>query len=277
VADPHVVAFYDRHPISAAQILDKLRPAGAGLDGLSASDLWPHDQDHYGGLDANEALAAAADIGPDTRVLDLCAGRGGPARHVAATRGCRVVALELNAHRAAGAAELNARVGLDGRIAVVQGDATRPPFRAGSFDVVWSQEAFLHIADKDSLLSGARRVLAAGGRLAFTDWVAGPGLGDADRRMMDEGIAAKAIHRPHEYRALLEKAGFAAVRHEDLSAQWRPVLQARLEMYRGLRADAQRTTGGDPHAAYVRFYERFVALVAGGALGGARFVATVRG
>lgn len=273
MGDPHVVSFYDRHPISAAQILDKLRDAGRPLDRLSAADLWPYDQDHYGGLEANDALAARAGIGPDTEVLDLCAGLCGPARHVAATRGCRVVALELNAHRAAGARQLNARVGLDARIAVVQGDATLPPFGSGTFDVVWSQEAFLHIADKDGLLSGARRVLAAGGRLAFTDWVAGPGLTDADRRMMDDGIAAKAIHTSTEYEALLKKAGFASVQRDDLSAAWRPVLQARLEMYRGLRAEAQCATGADPHADYVYFYERFVALVVEGALGGARFIA----
>lgn len=273
MADAHVVTFYDRHPISAQQILDKLRDAGPPIDGLTAADLWPHDQDHYGGLDANDALAARAGIGADTRVLDLCAGLCGPARHNVAVRGCTVVALELNAHRAAGASGLNELVELDDRIAVVQGDATMPPFGDSVFDVAWSQEAFLHIADKPPLLAGARRVLKPGGRLAFTDWVAGPALTAADRRMMDEGIAAKAIHSPGEYEQLLRDAGFASISRDDLSAAWRPILEARLQMYRRLREDAQRATGGDPHADYVRFYERFVALVASGALGGARFVA----
>ncbi|HEX2891987.1 class I SAM-dependent methyltransferase [Vineibacter terrae] len=268
MTDPHVIAFYDRHPISADQILAKIGGAPSG-----AADLWPHDQDHYGGLEANAALAQRAGIGPGTRVLDLCAGLCGPARHNAATLGCSVVALELNAQRASGARRLNALVGLDRRIAVVQGDATRPPFGDGAFDVVWSQEAFLHIADKTGLLAGARRVLKPGGRLAFTDWTAGPALTDADRRLMDEGIAAKAIHSPAEYEGLLTGAGFAEIRREDLSAAWRSILQERLEMYRHLRDEAQRATGADPHADYVRFYERFVALVAGGALGGARFVA----
>lgn len=271
--DPHVVAFYDRHPISAARILERLRAAGRSLDGLAPADLWPHDQDHYGGLDANDALAAAAGVGAASQVLDLCAGLGGPARHVAVSRGCAVVALELNGARAAGARQLNRLVGLDRRIAVVQGDASQPPFTAASFDVVWSQEAFLHIADTPRLLRAAYRVLKPGGRLAFTDWIAGPGLNDADRRLMDEGIAAKAIHTVSRYEALLRDAGFTAVRHTDLSAAWRPILQARLEMYRGLRAEAQRRTGADPDADHVRFYERFVALVQAGALGGARFVA----
>ncbi|HKU94105.1 MAG TPA: methyltransferase domain-containing protein [Vineibacter sp.] len=273
MADTQVVTFYDRHPINAKQILDKLRLAGRPSDTLTAADLWPHDQDHYGGLDANDALASRAGIGAQSRVLDLCAGLCGPARHNVATRGCSVVALELNAHRARGARRLNTLVGLDDRITVVQGDATAPPFVDGMFDVVWSQEAFLHIADKQRLLAGVRRVLKPGGRLAFTDWIAGPALTAIDRRLMDEGIAAKAIHTAHEYTALLQAAGFRDIARDDLSSAWRPILEARLQMYRRLREDAQRATGGDPHADYVRFYERFVALVAAGALGGARFIA----
>jgi sarcosine/dimethylglycine N-methyltransferase len=148
-----------------------------------------------------------------------------------------------------------------------------PPLAAALFDVVWSQEAFLHIADTPRLLAAVRQLLKPGGRLAFTDWTAGAGLTAADRRMMDTGIAAKAIHGPDEYEALLRQAGFSAVDRDDVSMAWRPILQTRLEMYRGLRQEAQRTTGGDPHAEYVRFYERFVGLVAAGALGGARFIA----
>lgn len=273
MADTQVVTFYDRHPISAKQILDKLRLTGRPSDTLTAADLWPHDQDHYGGLDANDALATRAGVVAGTRVLDLCAGLCGPARHNVAVRGCSVVALELNALRAAGARQLNALAGLDDRITVVQGDATAPPFGDGAFDVVWSQEAFLHIADKQRLLASARRVLKPGGRLAFTDWIAGPALTAMDRQLMDEGIAAKAIHSSNEYAQLLEAAGFTDVSRDDLSTAWQPILEARLQMYRRLREEAQRAAGGDPHADYVRFYERFVALVAADALGGARFIA----
>src|SRR6266850_384189 len=111
-----VIAFYDRHPISEAQVLDAVRRTRAGEDGtLTADDLFPFDQDHYGGLGAVDALARRAGITGTSRVLDICAGLGGPARFLASRRGCRVVGVELNAGRAAGLQSLDGYRALLGR------------------------------------------------------------------------------------------------------------------------------------------------------------------
>ena len=74
------IFFYSRHPITAEIILSKLRASRGNLDGLRPEDLYPHDQDHYGGVEANDVLAAAAGIGDGARVADFCAGLGGPKR-----------------------------------------------------------------------------------------------------------------------------------------------------------------------------------------------------
>src|SRR6059058_3047446 len=51
--------------------------ARGGIDGtLTADDLFPFDQDHYGGLGAVDALARRAGISACSRVLDICAGLG---------------------------------------------------------------------------------------------------------------------------------------------------------------------------------------------------------
>lgn len=83
------------------------------------------------------ALAAAPLDGPDARWLDLCAGPGGKAAllaAIAATRGARLVANELQPHRA----ELvrRALAGSDGVEAVSVEDGTAPPWPTGSFDRV---------------------------------------------------------------------------------------------------------------------------------------------
>src|SRR2546423_15150720 len=51
-----ILDFYDRHPISESQVLDAVRRA-RGDEALTADDLYPFDQDHYGGLGAVDALA----------------------------------------------------------------------------------------------------------------------------------------------------------------------------------------------------------------------------
>src|SRR2546427_1694235 len=103
-----VSQFYDHHPISEAGVLAALARRGRGLpEGLTVDDLFEFDQDHYGGLAAVDALAGRAGVGAASRVLDLCAGLGGPARFLASRRGSALVALELHPRRAAGAARLN--------------------------------------------------------------------------------------------------------------------------------------------------------------------------
>src|SRR6267142_1195538 len=155
-----VIDFYDRHPISEAQVLDAVRRARGGGDGaLPADDLFPFDQDHYGGLGAVDALARRAGITATSRVLDVCAGLGGPARFLASRRGCRVVGVELHAGRATSAARLTRDVGLAPEVAVVRGDAAALPFRRHAFDVCLSQEGLLHIADKAAVLAECHRVL----------------------------------------------------------------------------------------------------------------------
>jgi SAM-dependent methyltransferase len=265
-----VMDFYDRHPISEQQVLDAVRRA-RGTGPLAADDLFPFDQDHYGGLAAVDALAQRAGITHDARVLDLGAGLGGPARCLASRRGCRVVGVELNAGRALGMARLSRLVRLDDRITVVRGDASALPFASGRFDACVSQEALLHIADKAAVLAEARRVLAPGGRLAFSDWIAHGSLGDGERHRLEDWMAAVTLQSLDGYRALLGRAGFRAVDCEDLSGEWRPILRERLAMYRSMREAMSRRLGEERYREYDQLYTFFVGLIEAGKLGGGRF------
>jgi len=268
-----VIDFYDDHPISERQVLDAVRRAGR-FGALRADDLFAFDQDHYGGVAAVDALARRAGITAASRVLDVCAGLGGPARFLASRRGCAVIGVELHGGRALGMARLSRLVGLAERVRVVRGDAAALPFAAGRFDACISQEALLHIADKASVLREARRVLVPGGRLAFSDWIARPGLGDGERRRLDDWMAAVTLRSLDGYRALIARAGFGAIECEDLSDEWRPILAERLRMYRSMRADIAARLGERRYREYDELYTFFVGLVERGKLGGARFSAT---
>jgi len=268
--------FYDRHPISETQVLAALRRRRGVLTDapISADDLFDFDQDHYGGLAAVDHLARLAGVDARARVLDLCAGLGGPARFVASRRGCQVIAVELNAGRAAGAARLTRLVRLHAQVRVVRGDALALPFAASRFEAVLSQEALLHIGDKAGVLREAHRVLAPGGRLAFSDWIARPSLGDGERRRLAEWMAAVTLQTLDGYRALLGAVGFHAVAAEDLTDEWRTILRDRLRMFRAMREDTVARLGEARYQEYDQLYAVFVRLIEAGKLGGGRFSAS---
>lgn len=269
----HVLAFYSRHPISHDQILAGVKARRGHLDNLAAQDLFEFDQDHYGGLAVVDALAASARIGTGSEVADFCAGLGGPARYLAHKYGAIVTGIELNPHRAPGAADLTRRVGLAPRVRIVRGDVTRAPLAAQSMDAVISQEALLHVPDKRAALAEAYRVLRPGGRLAFTDWATHRPLDAADAESMWRGIAAQTVQSFDGYRALLRDLGFRNVSVDDLTIDWGTILEERFAMYCKLREETQRlgTPSGDE--AFYRSYARLVALVQEGTLGGGRFSA----
>jgi len=178
-----VVALYDLHPINERQILDKLKKDGIDLAGLTEDTLQHYDMDHYGGIDAIDALAQNAGIDDTTRVLDVASGMGGPARYLAQNYGCAVTGIDLTESRVAGAKRLTDLVGLSDKVEFGQANALANPFPDQTFDVVIGQEAWCHIPDKQRLIGECVRVTKIGGRLSFTDML--------ERRIADPETRAR--------------------------------------------------------------------------------------
>lgn len=270
------IDFYARHPISAEIILAKLEAARGTLDGLQPDDLFPHDQDHYGGLAANDALAQAARIGLGSKVADLCAGLGGPARYIAHRFGAIVTGIELTPARVAGAAELSRHVGLDRQVRVVEGNVMDLPLPDASQDAVISQEALLHVPDVARAFVEAYRVLCPGGRIAFTNWVIHRPLSEAQRQLLWDGMAAATLIGIEAHAGLLRDAGFEIEAVEDETDAWGIILGERLRMYEKLRGEAEAAGTPAGHDDFYRSYVLFVDLVQRREMGGARFTAVKR-
>jgi len=267
-----VTRFYDLHPINLADVKARLVELHGSLDGITPEQMFEHDQDHYGGLDANDKLARASRMADGSAVLDVCCGIGGPARYYAWKYRAQVTGIDLTQSRVDAATELSEIAGLADRTRFVQGDAQDLPFDTGSFDVVVSQEAWLHLPDKRAAILEAFRVLKPGGSIAFTDWIAGNGYGEDAARHMWEGIAARDVISIKAYLALMKEAGFEDIRITDLTSERVPILKERRAMYDRLREEAKQRTGEDPYADYCTWYHRFVDLAVAGIIGGARFV-----
>lgn len=270
------IDFYERHPISADIIRARLTASRGHLDNVAPDELLPHDQDHYGGLAANDALAKAAQLKPGWKVADFCAGLAGPARYYATHYGVDVTGIELTPARVKGANALTRLVGLQDKVRVIEANVMDVPLPDASMDAVLSQEALLHVPDKGKALREAHRILKDGGRLAFTDWVAHKPFSEADKKLMWDGMAVTAQMDMPAYIALIERCGFAVAPPDDLTAEWAVILKERLAMYLKLRGEAQQAKTATGHDAFYESYVRFVALVQEGALGGGRFAAVKR-
>jgi 16S rRNA (cytosine967-C5)-methyltransferase len=120
-----------------------ISPYAVALAGGDPSDVPAVREGRAGVQDAGSqlvalALARAAVDGPDARWLDVCAGPGGKAAllaALAAQRGARLLANELQPHRARLVAQ-GGRALPAGALCVVAGDGTRPAWPESSFDRV---------------------------------------------------------------------------------------------------------------------------------------------
>lgn len=268
-----VVQYYDTHPINEEQILHALAQRGIALEGLSEDVLKDHDQDHFGGLDANDRLIAKAGIHPGQLVLDVCSGMGGPARYLAHRVGCRVVGVDLTRTRLESAEKLTKLVGLDHLVSFRLGNALDLPFDPGTFDVVMGQEAWCHVPDKPRLIAQCGRVLKAGGSIAFTDILSTDRLTEQEAARLGVEMTFNDLGSIAQYESLLRAEGFTLEPTEDLGTLWADILVKRLAMYRSLQATTERKFGERRHLEWDRYYSFFVGLYGEGKLSGGRFVA----
>jgi len=216
---PQAVAEHYQKRALGDVILTALKAAGKDVDHLTPDDLAPVDEFHSGGRNATVRLAQLAQINGSDRVLDVGCGIGGPSRYLASTVGCQVTGLDFTPEFVALATMLAQRTRLTNKVTYRQGDALELPFGDASFDVVWSQNAAMNIADRDRLYGEMHRVLVPAGRLALQEIAAGPGGEPNYPAPWANDKSISFLSTPQATRAALARIGFRVIAWQDTTAE----------------------------------------------------------
>jgi phosphoethanolamine N-methyltransferase len=148
-------------------------------------------------------------------VLDVGCGAGGATVTLLQVHGAaEVVGIDPMRHLVDYCRQRAERLGLDGlryEIGPVQG---RIPFPDASRDVIFSKDAILHEADKETLFGEIHRVLRPGGRLLMGDWMRGEGA-HLDEQVTDLAGEIWTMRTLTETAALVNASGLVVDFVED--------------------------------------------------------------
>ena len=175
------------------------------------------EQIHVGGEKETSILAEKAGIKKENIVLDICSALGGPARHLARKYGCKVTGLDATQKMIDEAIKRTKNESFSNLIDYRLGNALDLPFKSETFDVVWGQDAWCYITDKERLIAESYRVLKPGGIIAFTDWLQVGNMTKQEWNNLNSFMAFPYIETLNGYENILKKTGFNVLEKEDLS------------------------------------------------------------
>ncbi|QIT54205.1 methyltransferase domain-containing protein [Aquisalimonas sp. 2447] len=159
------------------------------------------------------------ELTPEHKVIDLGAGYGGTARYLAKTFGCPVAALNLSEVENERDREMNKAAQLDNLIEVLDASFEEIPYPDNHFDVVWSQDSFLHSGNREKVVEEVARVLKPGGVFIFTDPMQTDDCPEGVLQPILDRIHLETLGSPKFYRETAKKFGLEEIGFEDHSHQ----------------------------------------------------------
>ena len=204
------------------------------------------------------------------RVLDVGCGAGGIELLLARDYGARdVVGVDVEAPVLERARSLIERHGLGDRVGFEQVAPGPLPFADGSFDIVFTKDAVIHIVDKEAWCRDVFRLLRPGGMVVASDWMRADENppSEAMRAYMEAEGLSFSMSPLARYGAALRDAGFTELVLRDRNAWYCERVRREYEDIRGPLYERLCAAAGTAETdRNVVVWERLCAVVESGEL-----------
>jgi ubiquinone/menaquinone biosynthesis C-methylase UbiE len=208
-------------------------------------------------------------LAPDSHLLELGSGIGGPARFFAKTYGCKVTGVDLSEFNHRTAELRTSEAGLDHLVSFLHGSALEVPFPEGSFTHVFGCEAWCYFPDKVQLYQAAFRALKPGGVIAFLESAC-----DAPVRLRtEEHLTPVRYESIAQYTSMLQAAGFETVQHYDTTELAFKDVATSIYRLIGKKDQIIESVGAETYYALLEVWAEFLAYFSEGKLTHCGFVA----
>jgi len=185
-----------------------------------------------GGKETTEDFCKLLSLTPGCRVLDVGCGIGGSAFYMAEKYGATVVGIDLSMNMLDIGRDRLSKLPshIQEKVSLEFGDITEQTYTPGSFDVIYSRDTILHIANKQQLFSLFHSWLAPGGSLLITDYCQGD-------KVLSSTFLAYVKQREYnlttvkQYGDLIQKAGFIDVQATDYTEGFIQILRRELDRF----------------------------------------------
>jgi SAM-dependent methyltransferase len=244
--------FYDRNFVRSADELNAaIRTAAFGEDIGQFS--WTTADEH-------RRFQVELGLGPDSRVLEVASGSGGPGLFLVRSTGCRLVGIDIHEGGIETANAAARAAGLAERAWFELHDAQMPlPFADASFDAVVCIDSMNHLFDRDAVFREWARVLSDGGRFLFTDAVIVCAPLRREEMVRRSPAMGEFLFTPLGwYEQVLADAGFIDVRVEDATAN----IVGVAERWHAARAEVEDELRELEGAAKYEEFQQFLATTA---------------
>lgn len=204
------------------------------------------------------------------RVLDVGCGVGGPAIVLARDLGAgEVTGIDVEPQLVERARLLAERAGVADRVSFRPVEPGPLSFEDAAFDLVFSKDSLVHVANRPALFREIRRVLRPGGTFAASDWLRSEDAFELEdfRRYLEVAHLDFAMGTAAEYEEALRAAGFVDVGTRDRNAWYAPLAAEEVRRIGGeLRAALIAAVGERVYGDWLDVRRRLAAAVACGGL-----------